>query len=196
MKTAHVPHPFDSHPSMSERMRNVGYTLDEGNYSAVVARAPTASWAPEILTAASIEGRLWAAYEKQFSEDHEESLAYRYEPATEAEQALVLKYFPTLEFALSGGLVLHISYLGITPPDGKPLIGWDSVRALTYASHTLGDKLHIAPPKRNAFGLFTRTNIKLRGIKNQKGALQAALNRYWGRHKVMRAQQKASIGTR
>ena len=75
MKTANVPHPFDSHPAMPERMRNVGMSLPERDYGAIAVRAPAATWVQEILTAEGIEQRLWSAYEQQVAQDHERSLA-------------------------------------------------------------------------------------------------------------------------
>lgn len=55
MKTANVPHPFDSHPAMPERLRNVGMALKEQDYGAIAVRAPAATWVQEILTADAIE---------------------------------------------------------------------------------------------------------------------------------------------
>ncbi len=51
MKTADVPHPYDNHPPLLERMRNVGHHVPESAYGAIVATAPEASWADDIETA-------------------------------------------------------------------------------------------------------------------------------------------------
>lgn len=63
--------------------------------SAAVFAAPlTQPWADEVLTSRSIEERLWSAYEARFKANHEQSLAYRYLPATDEERRLVMSYFP------------------------------------------------------------------------------------------------------
>ncbi|MES2942013.1 MAG: M48 family metallopeptidase, partial [Pseudomonadota bacterium] len=85
MKTAAVPHPYDSHPPLLERMRNVGHNVSEDSYGSIVTTAPQATWADEIATADAIEQRLWASYEQQFAQNHEHALAYRYEPANDQE---------------------------------------------------------------------------------------------------------------
>ncbi|MGI4776539.1 MAG: hypothetical protein ACRYGA_00245 [Janthinobacterium lividum] len=64
---------------------------------------PQATWVDDRPTAAKIEKRLWEAYEQRFAANHEESLAYRYEPANEEERVFVLRYFPTVSFALAKG---------------------------------------------------------------------------------------------
>ena len=99
-------------PPLAERMQNVGHTVGEQDYSAIVTRAPEATWIPDIPTADSIEQRLWGVYEQQFAAAHEQQLAYRYRPATDEERALVLKYFPPVEFALRGGKRVGISKIG------------------------------------------------------------------------------------
>ncbi|NUZ04680.1 M48 family metalloprotease [Schlegelella sp. ID0723] len=189
MKTANVPHPFDSHPPLGERMRNVGSPIDEAAYGEVVSRLPQSSWADEIVDAAAIEQRLWQAYEERFSQSHERALAYRYEPANDDERAIVLKYFPPLSFALAKGAI-EISHAGIRTD--AEFIRWDSVKALAFASGNLGgDRLVVTHPEK---GLVTwrRTTIKLRGLGKQSDAFRAVVGQYWQRHQIMRAQQAAA----
>lgn len=100
MQTASVPHPYDRHPALPERMRDVGHVVPQSAYGAIVTRLPQATWADEIATATAIEERLWSAYEQRFSQSHERSLAYRYEPANDEERAVVLRHSPPLGFAL------------------------------------------------------------------------------------------------
>jgi Zn-dependent protease with chaperone function len=189
MESASVPHPFDSHPPMQERMKNVGYALAESDYGRVVTRVPTATWVTEILTAADIEQRLWQAYEQQFAQDHEQSLAYRYEPANDEERAVVLKYFPPLVFQLKNGETVEVNYEGIAR-SGEAPIPWDHVKAVQYNDSSLGDTLVVTRFEKKAIGIgHQTTKIKLGGIKKQKDDFQAAVNRYWQRHQAMRAQQ-------
>jgi len=191
MKTANVPHPFDSHPAMPERLRNVGMALKERDYAAIAVRTPSATWVQEIVTADAIEQRLWSDYEQQFAQDHERSLAYRYEPATDEERALVLRYFPPVVFALKGGHTVEVSIEGIrTSADGTTVF-WDAVKALEYKESSFGNALIVTHPEKNALGLGAKTSkIKLAGLKKEKDPFNATVGHYWQRHQVMRAQQQ------
>ncbi len=191
MKTADVPHPYDSHPPLLERMRNVGHHVPESAYGAIVATAPQASWADFIETAAAIEQRMWSEYEQRFVENHELSLAYRYEPATEEERAVVLRHFPPIGFALKNGNRIDISYSGLHPSaEGASPIPWDEVKGLTYKDSSFGDTLIVTHPDKRKLGGARTTKVKLGGLGKQKEHFKAAVGHYWQRHQIMRAQQQ------
>jgi len=190
MKTADVPHPYDTHPPLLERMRNVGHHVPESAYGAIVATAPEASWADDIETAAAIEQRLWSDYEQRFVQNHELSLAYRYEPATDEERAVVLRHFPPVAFALKNGESVEVSYMGLHQSvDGGSTIGWDEAKDLTYQDNTFGDILVVTHHDKGMLGART-TKVKVGGIGKQKEDFKAAVGRYWQRHQIMRAQQQ------
>lgn len=191
MKTADVPHPYDTHPPLVERMRNVGHHVPESAYGSIVAAAPQASWADEIETAAAIEQRLWSVYEARFVQNHELSLAYRYEPATEEERAVVLRHFPPVAFALKNGAQIEISHEGLrSTAAGGATVGWDEVKNLTYKDATFGDVLIVTHHDKRMLGART-TRLKLAGIGKQKEGFKGTLGAYWQRHQIMRAQQQA-----
>ena len=190
MKTANVPHPFDSHPAMTERMRAVGVRLPESAYGAIVTRAPVATWAQQILTADAIEQRMWGEYEQAFAADHERSLAYRYEPATDEERALVLQYFPPVQFALKGSETVTVSIDGISTSADGTTVFWDAVKALEFKESSFGNALVVTHPEKNALGLGAKTSkIKLGGLKKEKDDFNATVGHYWQRHQIMRAHQ-------
>ncbi|QSI30998.1 M48 family metalloprotease [Variovorax sp. RKNM96] len=190
MKTADVPHPYDSHPPLLERMRNVDHHVPESVYGAIVATAPQATWADEIETAPAIEQRLWSEYEQRFVQNHELSLAYRYEPANEEERIVVLRHFPPLEFALKGGERIGVDYTGLHPSaDGGSTIAWDEVKGLTYKDGSFGDTLIVTHHDKGMLGART-TKVKVAGLGKQKDNFRDAVGRYWQRHQIMRAQQK------
>lgn len=62
MHTAQVPHPFDSHPPLVQRMRQVGHPVDPDAYGAIVLDAPRLSWADDIIQSEAIEQRLWTTH--------------------------------------------------------------------------------------------------------------------------------------
>ena len=45
MRTAHIPHPFDSHSPLQQRMQQVGHVVPPEGYGAVVTQVPTRTWA-------------------------------------------------------------------------------------------------------------------------------------------------------
>jgi Zn-dependent protease with chaperone function len=185
MRTAHIPHPFDSHPPLAQRMQQVGHPLDPDDYGAVLLEVPTATWADEIITADAIEQRMWSVYEQQFAQNHEQALAYRYEPANEQERQLVLKYFPPVVFSLKKDASVEVNYSGIAQSNGEPLLEWDSVKALQYNTSSFGDSLTVTLHEKGMIGSKTMT-IKLGGIGKQKDAFNAVVGHYWQRHQVMR----------
>ena len=190
MQTADVPHPYDRHPALAERMRNVGHTVPATGFAAVVTRMPQRTWADEIGTAAAIEERLWAAYEQRFSESHEASLAYRYEPATDEELAVVLRHFPPLSFALAAGQSIEVGHVGLTPSATGVSIAWDEVKALAFKDSWGSSVLTVTHHDKGLVG-SRKTHLKLKGIGKQKDAFKAAVGRYWQRHQIMRAEQQA-----
>ena len=186
MKTAGVPHPFDSHPPLAERMRNVGHAVPEAEYGAVVMQLPQGSWAHDIATAAQIEERLWSDYERRFTAQHEYSLAHRYEPSNEEELAIVLRHFPPVTFDLAKGGRVEISHLGMTASANEPaFVSWDEVKALTFDG---SKSLVISHHDKGLLGA-RKTTIKLGGIGKQMAGFRGAIGAYWRRHQIMRAEQ-------
>lgn len=191
MKTAAVPHPYDTHPPLLERMRNVGHHLHESSYGAIVTTVPPSTWADEIATAGAIEQRLWSDYEQRFAAAHEQSLAYRYEPATDEERAVVLRYFPPVSFDLGADKRIDISYEGMhATADGGAPLSWDEVKALAFNTSTFGNSLTVTHFDKGLIGARTST-VKLKGLGKQEAHFKAVLGSYWQRHQIMRAQQKA-----
>jgi Zn-dependent protease with chaperone function len=197
MRSANVPHPFDSHPLLRDRMANVGCEIGEESYAAIATAVPALSWANEIQTARKVEDELWAHYEQQFASAHEESLAYRYLPSNAEEEALVLKYFPPLSFDLKRGLTVEVSYSGIaianaSKAEASKVIPWDDITSLTVKSETLlGDQLIIGQPKQRMLS-FNNTKLRLRGLGKDQERFKALLGAYWRRHQIMRQVIAAS----
>jgi Zn-dependent protease with chaperone function len=191
MRTAGVPHPYDSHPPLAERMRNVGHAVGEQDYGSIVTTVPAASWVDDMPTALDIEQRLWTRYEEQFSASHERSLAYRYEPSDDAERAVVLRYFPAVEFNLKGGERIAIDHEGMdASADGGQRIAWDEVKGLSFNTSSFGNTLTVTHFDKGVLGSRT-SKIKLRGLGKDEKTFQAVVAQYWHRHQVMRAQQAA-----
>jgi hypothetical protein len=185
-----VPHPFDSHPPLRERMRNVGADVAVDRFAQIVSEPPATRWIDSIAPADAIEARLWAAFEAAFAQAHEESLAFRYEPADEQELALVLKYFPPVPFALKKGGPFEVNHAGLVLPDGKGTLPWDKVAKLEYEDNSVGaDQVTFGHPEGGWNGRKS-TKIGLSIPSSERNRVKQAMGRYWHRHQVMRAMQK------
>lgn len=190
MKSANVPHPFDTHPLLSERMANVGLVVGEQDMADMAAKFPAQSWLGDILTARDIEQRLWASYEQRFADVHEENLAYRYEPANEAERAIVVKYFPPIVFPLKKDQRIEVNHVGLVLPGQTEALSWDSVHKLNYENGFGGDVLQIVHPEKSWLGAKS-TKVKLPGIGKERERFKQTMGRYWQRHQYMRQQAVA-----
>ncbi|RYF50291.1 MAG: peptidase M48, partial [Comamonadaceae bacterium] len=194
MRNAGTPHPYDSHPPLTERMRNVGHLVDEQLYGAIVLAQPGSSWVDEMPTAGAIEERLWSQYEQQFSQAHERSLAFRYVPSNDEETAIVLRYFPDVDFELKDGGRIEVSYRGIHATTDDQRIAWDEVKALAFSNGNFGNALVVTHFDKGVV-LPRTTKVKLRGLGKQETAFKEAISHYWHRHQVMRAQQTVHPAT-
>lgn len=188
MHAGDVPHPFDTHPPLAERMANVGYRVEEQEYGRIAAAAPASSWTDDIRTAAEIEQRLWASYEQEFAAQHEQTLAWRYEPANDAELAVVLKYFPPVNFSLKRDKRLEVSHAGLLLPGTSETLSWDRVAGLKYEDGYFGDVMQITHPEKGMLGKKT-TKVKLPGASRQRASIKQTLGVYWQRHQYMRKNQ-------
>ncbi|WP_420227020.1 M48 family metallopeptidase [Pigmentiphaga litoralis] len=195
MQQGGVPHPYDSHPPLSERMRHVNHPIAEQDYGRIVATPPAATWVDDIETADAIEQRLWSEYEQRFVQDHELSLAYRYEPATEDEKDHVLRFFPPVSFDLKDGNIA-VTYLGLAPSASMgAAVTWDEIKGLTFKDSNFGrDTLKVTHFEKGTLGAKTST-IKLTGLGKRKDEFKAAVGQYWHRHQVMRAQRQQAAET-
>jgi len=185
MKTANVPHPFDSHPPLVDRMRNVGHVITEQEFGPIVTSVPVEGWISDIQVAAAIEAELWAEYERMFAAAHENSLAYRFLPATDEERAVVLRYFPDTSFALDRGERFAIGYAGVHLPGSDELVSWDDVADLQYEDGMGADVLSVRFSKHSERSPKLQ-KVKLRGISKRRQEFKETLGRYWHRHRTMR----------
>jgi Zn-dependent protease with chaperone function len=189
ISSVHVPHPFDSHPPLSERMQAVGAAMDAQDYATVAVEPPATSWVSEISTADAIESRMWSTFDQAFAAEHERVLAFRYLPANDAEQAVVLKYFPTREFTLKKGATIELSYAGIRSSSGDQ-IHWGTVTDLNYKDgNFLADTLAVSV---NEHGKKRTATIKLPQIGTSKAEFQGVLALYFRRHQIMSQLQRTA----
>jgi Zn-dependent protease with chaperone function len=186
-----VPHPFDSHPPLAERIAAVGAAVRPEDAPALLQARPARTWADEVLTGEAVEARLWEAYEARFQAVHQQSLAWRYLPATEEERAHVLHYFPDLEFAWKAPAVLRITYQALTLADGT-VVSFGTVEAATEQKETFSHKLIITV--RDGEGKKSKVKVDLRPVGKEADAFTQAFGTYWRRDQSARQASAAPAG--
>lgn len=184
-----VPHPFDSHPPLRERIGGVGADLPDERFADIVCETPAATWIDAIASAAELEARLWGEFERNFAQAHDESLAYRYEPANDREIVHVERYFPPVRFALKKGGRLEINYAGLIVADATELLPFDLFGTVQYEDNTIGaDHLTVGHGERLWQGKKqTKLNIAIQ--TGDRARFKETLGKYWHRHQVMRQMQ-------
>ncbi|MDC0713836.1 M48 family metallopeptidase [Stigmatella sp. ncwal1] len=189
-----TPHPFDSHPPLSARLENVGQTLSPADVAKVLLEPTSSSWASAILEADTTEARLWAVYEARFSEAHDLSLAYRYEPSTDSERQHVEKHFPPLTFdGKAAGLEVRLDFAQVSCTEWDAPVRLDQVKTASTAGRMFKKYLDL---QLKGSGLFSgKRSICLSKLQDGEGLLRA-FGHYLGRHRAMeehrtRSQQAA-----
>lgn len=191
MREQNVPHPFDSHPSLIQRMRNVGFFVEENAYSGIAIEFPSESWVDLLPVADNIEQQLWQKYERDFLSAHEESLAWRYQPTGEMETALVLKYFPNVPFTLKDGSQVEITWQGILTPKTAELLHWDNIKNSHFIRRFGRNYLLVRHEQPNVQGKdFSK--IPLPGPKKEIERFKEVQDWYWHRHLSVRSLQTQS----
>jgi Zn-dependent protease with chaperone function len=183
LATHEVPHPFDTHPPLLERMAAVRAQVSPEEAAALLEARPARTWADEVLTGAAVEERLWGAYEARFQEQHQASLAWRYLPATEAERAHVLRYFPDLDFPQKDGKALRITHAALTLAEGE-VVAFAEIEKAQVQEETLTHRLTLT--LRDAGAGTRKVKVNLRPLGKAAGAFKAAFGKYWQRDQVAR----------
>lgn len=190
-----MPHPFDSHPPLRQRLQQVGADYPADAFAGIVEQAPAETWADLILDVDALEAPLWRQYEAMFADQHEQHLALRYEPANDAERAIVLRHFPDVEISLKNGGVVRISYRGMDTPEAT--LQWDQVSAVRYEDGSFGtsDKLTVTHPEKGRLGMAATTTFKLALTAQTREPFKQAFGQHWRRHQIMRQlQRRAAAG--
>lgn len=178
-----TPHPFDSHPRLTERLEGVGVTFAADEYQAVLLDRPASSWVSAITGGDEVERRLWAAYEAQFNSSHDLVLAYRYGPDNETERAHVEKYFPVLTFSSKDGkLSVELDHQQLTCSEWDAPLPFGQISGATVEERLFKKYLELKPVGAGMFG--GKKSLCLSRFPGPDEVLEA-FNRYYGRHQVM-----------
>tara|TARA_R110002111_G_scaffold1009_1_gene7262 strand:+ start:499 stop:2334 length:1836 start_codon:yes stop_codon:yes gene_type:complete len=172
-------HPFDTHPSLDERLKAVDCPLDSPESQAMLSEPGDGLWFQKIEAAEELEDAQWQEYEDYFRAYHEETLPYRFLPETEDERAIVVKTFPEVQLEGKEGL-LTIDHESVNHPS------WESpVRFSDVLECQLDDNQTL---KFIRLGV-TPSQLNLKKFTNQQEVLEA-VQRYYSRYMSAKAYQE------
>lgn len=112
-----VPHPFDTHPPLQNRLSALGYDARDSLLDPSIQTPPQSSWYHAIATAEGIEERMWKERQKALQSYQSESMAWRLRPSNDEERVLVEEHFPRRVFRNKEGAEAVLTYDSIQMPD-------------------------------------------------------------------------------
>ena len=184
---AKTAHPFDSHPPFEERVAAVQVKLSNEDMLNVLQAEPDARWYRNIKQAEELERQQWTAYEEKFRAVHEQVLAYRYLPETEAEKEIVVKHFPevSLQGKKKGSLVINHEQINYSEwPD--PIL-FNEMTKCSSTQSALGRPQVLIYFKREK---SANRNLPLDTFQVDQQAVLDAFNKYYSRHMTMKEYHK------
>lgn len=180
-----TPHPFDSHPPLSQRLATVDTVLGSDTASAILGVPGDGHWYRSIAGAEELERQQWDQFEAQFRAYHEQTLPYRFLPATDEERQIVLAAFPEVSFrGRKGTLTLDYDKMHYSSWPG-PLRFAEIVKFVLNDSDVLTVQ-HKGSGKREV-------EVKMRDFGNAKQQVLNAINQYYVRYQMAVNYQKEKM---
>ncbi len=176
-----TPHPFDSHPPLAGRLKNLGLDSESALRSAGSLPAVTDSWFSAIENAEQIEAEQWKAFEQSFHKAHQETLAWRFKPEGDAEVAHVVKYFPELAFSTAKGLTATLDY------EKLRISGWDAPIAFSTITtcrmeESLGRQKLVIDYQSEGQTKKQNRKISFKDFTTAEKNFLESFQKYYGRH--------------
>ncbi len=186
-----VPHPFDTHPTLHNRLEQLGFEAHAALRDTEIQQPVADSWYGAIGTAAALESRLWTERQRALQAIHDQQLAWRLLPRDEEEKAHVMKHFPHAVFRDKKGREATLDFDRLQIPGWESPIFFKDIVSLKLKDSWGKKRLTIAhrqgerpkPVNTKCYpGLF----------KGDKGDLLTLFGHYYGRHKTAEAANQQS----
>jgi Zn-dependent protease with chaperone function len=178
---ATTSHPFDSHPSFKARAEAVQVQLSVAQMAGVVAADVDGRWYHHIENAAALERDQWAAYEERFRNVHEEALAYRYVPETDAERAIVLAYFPEVSIEGRFGRRVVITHEGVMYSKWLKRVRFSDITKVTHHQGTFASLRLVVRRERT-----DKVTLPLYLFSSHTKTVVETFAKYYGRNLAMK----------
>ena len=184
-----VPHPFDTHPTLSNRLAQLGFDVRAAIRDAGIQQPSRDSWYHTIATAPAIEERMWAEKQNALQAFHSQDLAWRLLPKDEEEAAIVREHFPRLIFRNRKGAEATLEFDRIQLSEwSEPILFKDIARARVEDAW-MKKRLtitHSQPGKDKP----AKTRFYPSLFTGEKGDLLALFGHCYSRHKTAEARSR------
>ena len=178
-----VPHPFDTHPTLHNRLAELGFDVQESLSDTAIQAAVPRSWYQAITTAPALEARFWNQQQEELQAFHREQIAWRLLPSGPEEIAAVQEHFPHMVFRKKNGKEATLDYDRIHMAEWPAPILFSEIRSAVLEEAFPKKRLTIvhavAGKKKDSStkfypGLF----------KSERGDLEAQFGRYYSRYRA------------
>lgn len=186
-----VPHPFDTHPTLNNRLAQLGFEAGAALLDGGIQQPAANSWYHAIAAAPEMEQRMWAQQQQCLQIVHSMDLAWRLLPKDEEETAIVREHFPQSVFHRKDGTTATLEF------DRLKLSGW---AAPVFFKDIVSVQLEDAWMKKR-FTLIHRQEGKKKPARTRfypgsysggKEDLLTLFERYYARHKTAEAKALSS----
>ena len=177
-----TPHPFDTHPPLESRLKNMGFELKDVLKPDEPLPVQEETWFSSIEGAADLEAKKWKEFEDKFQEVHQLALAWRFKPEGETEISHVVKFFPEIQFAHpKKDTKVTFDYEKVHHSDWEVPIFYSTIKKCQVDDVLGGKQLTI---EYNVEGDKTTYNrkFKFQDLKKEGADFISTLQNYYGRY--------------
>lgn len=184
-----VSHPFDSHPTLEQRMQNLGITTYSALSDSALSAPVTLTWYNAIPRAAEIEASMWAEHQGYIQNVQAEDIAWRTIPKTQEQLDQVIAHFPLRMFMNKEGSSVVLEHDQLTLPTEPLPIPFGRIDEVTTEAHLdFRGSNRYTIHYRDEQGKKRKVMVVVSLFKDAMGNLEEAFDRYFSRYKQAQAR--------
>ena len=177
-----LPHPFDSHPTLNNRLTQLGFDAHAALRGAEIQEPAAATWYQAISTAPTLEEKMWTERQEALKAYHGQTIAWRLLPKNEEETAVVKQYFPRIVFRNKRGKEIVLDFDSVQSPDLNGPLSFKHIVKATLTKSWGGKRLTLV--YRDAIGKNRSWAFGENQFTSEKGELLKYFIHYYSRHKT------------
>lgn len=193
--TSEVFHPFDSHPTLEQRIQSLGITSYAALSDSALSAPVTLTWHNAIPRAAEIEASMWAERQGYIQNVQAEDIAWRTIPKTQEQLDQVISHFPLRMFMNKEGSTAVLEHDQLTLPTEPLPIPFSRIDEVTTEAHLdfRGSNrytIHYRDEQGNKRKVMAVVTL----FRDAESSLEEAFDRYFSRYKQAQARSAALQG--
>jgi hypothetical protein len=181
-----VPHPFDTHPTLNNRLAELGFEAHSALHDPEIQQPAASSWYHAIGNAREVELRLWSQRQEALQSLHSVSLAWRLMPTDDDAASVVAEHFPQVVFRKKDGTQATLAFDRIQLPGVSAPIFFKDIERVMLRDSWRKNRLTMFHKQEGKSKIVT-TRFYPTLFKGEKGDLLAAFSVYFSRHKAAEA---------